>query len=72
MPTSKVLELTRDVTKAECSWLNHDFVEGDRVFKFVGPTFGCISYDGIACAADSNDEGPFFELPADAVQPVMG
>lgn len=58
--------LNRDVTQEECSWLDRDFKEGERVFRYSGPTYGCISGGGEACC-EVEGETPFFELPMNAL-----
>lgn len=58
--------LNRDVTVEECHWLFQGFKKGEAVYKFTGPTYGCISPSGTACS-DENGIGPFFELPTDAL-----
>lgn len=60
------LILTREVTPDECHWLDRPFKKGEVIHTFSGYTYGCIS-DGVACSLDGGT--PFFELPADAVQP---
>jgi hypothetical protein len=59
------LRLTRDVTPDECDWLDRTWSEGDIVLQFFGATYGCVTGSGIAC---SYGDGPFFELPADALK----
>jgi len=62
------LELTRNVTKVECPWLDFDSLnKGSVVYKFNGITYGCVSQNGVACSF-VEDEYPFFELPRDAVK----
>jgi hypothetical protein len=57
--------LTRKVTKEECG-LDKDLEEDEVVYKYDGPTYGCISDSGVACSVDG--EVPFFELPRDALK----
>jgi len=64
---AKEYEITRDVTKSECHWLDKDWPAGSRVFRYTGPTYGCVSPRGIA-VSEKPDETPFFEVPRDAVQ----
>lgn len=59
--------LTRDVTTAECPWLERDYKKGEMVFEYHGYTYGCVSYDGIAFTMVEN-ETPFFELPMNSVE----
>lgn len=62
-PAGKLI-LTRDVTMAECHWLERDFVKGETVTRYTGPTHGYIG-SGIACS--TNGAMPFFEMPRDAL-----
>lgn len=50
---------------AEYTHLHRDFREGEEVYLYQGPTYGCISHNGVACSVDGNL--PFFELPKNAV-----
>jgi hypothetical protein len=65
-----MLELIRDVTREECYWLKTTFKKGDKVHRFTGVTYGCISYSGVACSVDGKK--PFFELPANALIELDG
>mgnify|MGYP001377208461 CR=1 FL=1 len=56
------------ITRSSASWYytpDTPFWQGDVVERFRGVTYGCITPDGIACIR--NGEGPFFEVPRDAV-----
>lgn len=59
--------LTRDVTPAECSWLESTIRKGESVFQFRGHTYGCIGPGGIAVTRSPEGKNPFFELPDDAL-----
>lgn len=61
--------LLRDVTKAECDWLDREFKKGETVYKYSGATYGCISWGGVACCEQPNST-PFFEMPNDALELV--
>jgi len=61
--------LIRVVSKNECNWLDKTFIEGEIVYRFFGPTFRCISSDGLAFTISPN-ENPFFQLPKNAVVPA--
>ena len=65
-----MLELTRDITLEECDWLDTTIKKGDKVHRFTGSTYGCISYSGVDCSVDGKN--PFFELPANALIEVDG
>jgi hypothetical protein len=62
----QTMELTREVTKAECPWLDADMPKGAKVKLYTRYTYGCVSGKGVACCFD--DAGPFFEIPRDALQ----
>lgn len=57
----------RDVTQKECHWLHRDIKKGEEVYGYTGPTYGCVSYLGIAVSAQP-DRTLFFELPADSLK----
>lgn len=59
--------LTRNVTKTECSWLPNDLIKGTAVFQYIGPTWSCITPQGVAVLLDPHEEFPFFEVPINAV-----
>lgn len=40
--------------------------KGDRLIRYFGPTYGCISPFGIAVVRREGD--PFFEVPLDKVE----
>jgi len=63
-------ELTRNVTKKECSWLDRTFKKGEKVFKYTGPTYGCCSYNGEPFTLEKG-QTPFFELPNDSVKRIL-
>ena len=63
---TKRFELTRDVTRQECSWLDKDYKKGDIVFEYPLYTYGCVGNEGVACS-DKDSESPFFELPKNAL-----
>lgn len=65
----KQYELNRDVTPKECGWLSSTVHKGERVFEFLGPTYGCVG-DGIAVSYKAG-ETPFFEVPADALRVIQ-
>ena len=63
------LHVTRDVTPAECPWLERTVTKGEPVYRFDGCTYGCIS-DGIAVTYQDG-KTPFFELPNDALSETI-
>lgn len=64
---NKQIMLTRDLTKAD--GLDQDRKEGERLYLYNGPTYGCISDSGIACS-EIRGKHPFFEVPKDAFKLV--
>lgn len=62
--------LLRDVTMQECKWLKRDFQVNEIVHLYNGNTYNCISKNGKPFTEVEN-EVPFFELPNDAIQPLM-
>ncbi len=65
MKTTKI-KLTRTLTVAEFPWLQNDLLEGTELFVFTGPTYGCISKNGIAVSLEYN-QTPYFEVPKEFV-----
>ena len=59
--------LSRDVTTAECPWLDRDFAAGEIVHRYSGHTYGIISPSGVACC-DEEGTTPFYEIPIDALE----
>lgn len=57
--------LNRNVTRKECPWLNRDLNLGTIVYKYCGPTYGCIG-DGIPVTLKP-DKTPFIEVPEDSI-----
>lgn len=64
-----IMTLRRDVTVAECPWLDRDYRMGETVHRYYGHTYGCITPSGIP-VSEHIDKPPFFELPDDAVWEV--
>lgn len=60
--------VTRDLKEGNhpCGYSSEDMKEGEKVYLFKGHTYGCIG-DGVAVSRNDG-EGPFFELPFDALQ----
>ena len=63
----KKLRMTRNVTQAECKWLDRDLKEGEVVFEYDGHTYGCVTPTGVAVTMQRN-KLPFFEVPGDSVK----
>jgi hypothetical protein len=60
-------EITRDVTKEECHWLDETIKAGTTVYLYDGCTYGCISDAGEAVSIVPNVD-PFFEIPRNALK----
>jgi len=61
--------LSRDITTIECGWLDRDFKKGEVIYRYTGPTYGCIGPNGTACTLEYG-ETPFFEIPLDAIDHI--
>src|SRR5215510_2405241 len=60
------LKLVRNVTRAECPWLAHDFTAGTMVVEYRGPTYGLRQHDDLTFV--SFDGGaPYFQLPSNSL-----
>jgi len=57
----------RDVTQAECNWLEETMKEGTVVYKCNRPTYGCIGPGGIPVTLKEDGDYPFFELPQNSL-----
>ena len=62
-----LLQLTRAVTKSECSWLEHDLDKDEIVEKFTGYTYGVIGPNGAAVLVNRDGWEGFYEVPIDAL-----
>ena len=58
--------LNRNLSKENYSWLNEDLAKGKVVYEYLNYTYNCIGPNGIAIS-DEKGEGPFYEVPKDAV-----
>ncbi len=67
--TRLTFEVTRDVTKVECPWLDADVAKGTIVHDYLGCTYGCISWNGHAVLLEPG--GPFVELPSEALSATV-
>lgn len=62
-------EVIREVTSEECYWLEESVKAGQRVYEYIGVTYGVISERGIAVTLKPF-ETPFFELPRSALKRI--
>ena len=60
-------EVVRTVTTKECCWLDEDVKQGTFVYKFHGPTYGCIGPNGTAVTLSPEGDNPFFEIPHNSI-----
>lgn len=63
--------LTRQVTRDECEWLRQDLPEGLLVYGCRKYLYGCIGPKGTGVTLDPDGDYPFFEVPTDALLPVV-
>lgn len=45
--------------------------KGDIVYRCLQHMYGCISPSGIGCTKDPNGGYPFFEVPKNALEPIV-
>lgn len=63
---NEVYIVIKNILSNDFDYLHRDFLKGQTVTRFSGPTYGCISPKGIAIV----DEGDsFLELPVDCLAP---
>jgi hypothetical protein len=62
-----VYELTRDVSPAECPWLERTYLTGEIVIRCTQPDYGGCG-DDIAVTKNEAGGYPFFGLPRDALK----
>lgn len=59
------LVTTREITVAECPWLDEDIPAGTELVSFYKYTYGCIGPNGRAVSLTG--DYPFFEVPRNAI-----
>eukprot|EP00294_Goniomonas_avonlea_P006698 CAMPEP_0114560310 /NCGR_PEP_ID=MMETSP0114-20121206/11391_1 /TAXON_ID=31324 /ORGANISM="Goniomonas sp, Strain m" /LENGTH=233 /DNA_ID=CAMNT_0001745847 /DNA_START=9 /DNA_END=710 /DNA_ORIENTATION=- len=64
------VRVTRALLKSEITWLPEDLPVGTVLKPFVGATYGVISRCGLASVFPDKPDGPFFEVPGDALEAV--
>jgi hypothetical protein len=63
------VRVTRTVLHGGNNCAGRDVFKGEEFYQFTGPTYGCISENGIALSTRENWwESFFFEFPRDAVE----
>lgn len=67
----RTFKMTRAIDKREQPWMDGDCVveQGAIVYEYLGHDYGCIGPKGIAVSY-VRGETPFFEVPANAVEPL--
>lgn len=68
--TGTVYTVIRDVTQAECPWLDRDVKVGELVTSFHGHVYGSISANGKAITLAGKTD--FVELPLDSIRRADG
>ena len=63
---SEAVELTRNVTREECFWLDRDYEKGTVMWPWTGGTYGACG-DGEALTEKPGKQ-PFHEFPKDAIR----
>jgi len=71
----RTYRVTRDLTEAERESAGDPAYRritlGEVVHEYKAYTYGCIE-SGIAVSREPGDQGPFFEVPRDAVEVITG
>jgi hypothetical protein len=62
----KRLKLVRNITRAECPWLDHDLAAGTMIVEYRGPTYGLRKHDDLIFVSFEGGT-PFFQLPIDSL-----
>ncbi len=62
-------QITQNLNQTDYDWLPRNFKAGEIVFRYIKPTYGCISWGGVAVSEKENEE-PFFEVPEKYLQVV--
>ena len=60
--------VTVDILSKDFAWLHRDYLKGEIVTQYHGPTYGVISPRGIAIL---EIDGTFVELPRDRLERVI-
>ncbi len=58
--------VTRDVGPDEVEWLKRTYKQGETLYEFIGPTYGCIDQTKGTALSEAPGEPPCFEFPHDA------
>ena len=65
MHTIKI-KLTKSLSTKEYPWLKRELIAGEEFYVYKGPTYGCISRNGIA-VSEIWDTNPYFEVPKEFI-----
>ncbi len=60
------VKLLTPIEAKDYPWLHRDLFEGEEFYVYIGPTYGCISKNGIALS-EKLDVTPYFEVPKEFV-----
>ena len=60
------MKASREITQAECPWLDAEIKQGTTLYPYRKCTYGCVG-DGMAISLTGEDREPFFEVPRDAI-----
>lgn len=66
---AKAVVVQRHLYKDDYPYLPHDISGGTILYRFVGPTQGFISPEGVAVTEEDDDTSHVFEIPLDAIIP---
>ena len=61
--------VTADILSKDFAWLHRDYLKGEIVTQYHGPTYGVISPRGVAIL---ENDGTFVELPRDCIERLKG
>ena len=62
-------EVIRNVGIEECHWLQQPVLQGEIVYSYHGPTYGCVG-PGVAVTRSATGGVPFFELPGEVLKRI--
>jgi hypothetical protein len=63
----KQIKILEDLNITDYYWLNRNIQKGEILNIYQGPTYNCISKNGIA-AMELNETSYFFEIPTSKFQ----
>ncbi len=60
------LIVCREINRNECPWLERTYFPGELVYKYNGPTYGCVARSALA-VTELENKIFFFQVPKDSV-----